>query len=167
MRKILVALLILSLAGCATTSTTQPPQAIPAIPPGCEQSVVYTKMPGFMPNGPMLARVGVSTSLAVLAVAEPQAGRAANLIVATVMPVLYRATLTNNLAPVMVTVREKFKGSDKYIAIAQPLLVLFDALSQAGMVQGGVTLTDCDKNVLASLFRNIGLDSGTDPVLFQ
>ena len=164
MKKLLVALLILSLAGCATTSTTQPPQAIPA---GCESSLVYNKMPGFMPNGPMITRVGVSTALAVLNVAEPPAGRAANLIVATVMPMLYRATLTNNLAPVMVTVREKFKGSDKYVAIAQPLLILFDALSQAGMVQGGATLTDCDKNVLASLFRNIGLDSGTDPTLFQ
>lgn len=164
MKKFLVALLILSLAGCATTSTTQPPQTIPV---GCEASIVYTKMPGFMPNGPMITRVGVSTALAVLAVAEPPAGRAAQLIVATVTPMLYRATLTNNLAPVMGEVRDKFKGSEKYVAIAQPLLVLFDALSQAGMVQGGVTLTDCDKNVLASLWKNIGLDSGTDPGMFQ
>jgi len=165
MKNVLIAILILALAGCATTSTTQAPQVIP---PGCEQSIVYTKMPGFMPNGPMLTRVGVSTALAVLAVAEPQAGRAATLIMSTVMPMLYRATLTNNLAPVMAEVRDKFKGSEKYVAIATPLLVLFDSLNQAGLVQTGqVKMTDCDKNVLASLFKNIGLDSGADPALFQ
>lgn len=162
MKKVLMLGLSLAmLAGCATTSTTQSPQAIPA---GCEQSIVYTKMPGFMPNGPMITRTGVATALAVLAVAEPQAGRAAQLIMATVMPMLYRATLTNNLAAVMPGIRDKFKASEKYVVIATPLLVLFDSLNQTGP---GVALTDCDKNVLASLFRNIGVDSGTDPVLFQ
>ena len=161
MNKVLAVALCVFMVGCATTSTTQSPSAIPA---GCEASIVYTKMPGFMPNGPMITRVGVSTALAVLAVAEPQVGRAAQLIMATVMPMLYRATLNNNLAPVMTEVRERFKASDKYVAIATPLLVLFDALNQSGP---GVTMTDCDKNVLASLFKNIGLDSGTDPALFD
>jgi hypothetical protein len=164
-KQILAIALLLTLVGCATTPTTQPPKPIPA---GCEQSIVYTKMGDFMPNGPMLTRVGVSTALAVLAVAEPQAGRAATLIMSTVMPMLYRATLSNNLAPVMAEVRAKFKGSEKYVAIATPLLVLFDSLNQAGLVQtGGVAMTDCDKGVLASLFKNIGLDSGADPALFQ
>ena len=163
MKKYLV-ILCLCLVGCATTSTQGPP----VIPVGCETSIIYTKMPGFLPNGPMITRVGVSTALAVLLVSDPAAGRSAQLMVATVMPMLYRATLTNNLALVMAEVKNKFGASSKYVAIATPLFVLFDSLNQAGQLQtGGLTLTDCDKNVLASLFKNIGLDSGTDPAMFQ
>lgn len=160
--KTLLVLLALIMVGCAST-----PNAEVGLPAGCEQALVY-KIPGFMPNGPMLTRVGVSTALAVLSVAEPQAGHAATLIVSTVMPMLYRATLNNSLASTMIEVRDKFRGSENYTAIAAPLLVLFDSLNQAGLVQiGKATMTDCDKNVLASLFRNIGLDSGSDPTLFE
>ena len=160
MNKAIALALCLILAGCATTSTTQ----LPAIPVGCETSIVYTKLSGFMPNGPMITRVGISTALAVLSVAEPQIGRSAQLLMQTVMPILYKATLNNNLIPAMTDVKERFQVSDKYIAIISPLLVLFDALNQSGP---GISLTDCDKNVLASLFKNIGLDSGTDPALFD
>lgn len=161
MRWSIVILLALAILGCATTQTTQS-----TIPAGCEASIVYTKLPGFMPNGPMIARVGVSTALATLYVAEPQAGKSAQLIIAAVMPMLYRATLTNSLAATVVDVRVKFSSTDKLLVITTPLLVLFDSLHQAGQT-GGLTLTDCDKNVLASLFKNIGLDSGTDPALFN
>jgi len=158
MQGFMILLFALSI-GCATTPTTQS-----VIPVGCEQSIIYTKIPGYMPNGPMITRVGVSIALSVLAVAEPQVGRSAQLLMQTTMPMLYKATLNNNLIPTMADVKERFQVSDKYLAIISPLLVLFDALNQSGP---GISLTDCDKNVLASLFKNIGLDSGTDPALFD
>lgn len=152
-------IVILLLAGCATapTTTTQ------TVPMGCESALVY-KIPGFMPNGPMITRVSVSTALAVAATAgHPEV----KLLVATVMPMLYRAVLSNNLAPAMADVQGKFK-TPQFINYMTPFLVLFDTLNQPGVIQGGqIGLTDCDKNVLASLFKNIGLDSGTDPALFQ
>jgi hypothetical protein len=154
----IVLMALLLLAGCATTSTTQPPQVIPA---GCEQSIVYTKMPGFMPNGPMIARVSISTALAVATTAgHPEF----KLLVAAVMPILYRAALTNTLGGVLPQVQDKFK-TPQFVNYATPFVVLFDSLTQAGVVKVG--LTECDKNVLASLFKNIGLDSGADPELFN
>lgn len=162
MKVLMILILAVSLlfTGCATTTTTTPK----AIPAGCENSIVYTKMGDFMPNGPMITRVSVSTALTVATTAGHQEVK---LLVATVMPILYRATLANSLAPTMAEVQARFKASS-VINYVTPFLVLFDSLNQAGLVQtGGYALTDCDKNVLASLFRNIGLDSGTDLALFQ
>jgi hypothetical protein len=157
---VLISMAIVMLAGCATTSSNAP---VPPVPPGCENALVYTKIPGFMPNGPMITRVTVSTALAVAATAgHPEV----KLLVATVMPILFRATLTNSLAAAMEDVTGKFK-TPQVVNYVTPFLVLFDALAQAGVIQaGGFALTDCDKNVLASLFKNIGLDAGTDPGLF-
>jgi hypothetical protein len=160
-RIIIVVLACLFLIGCAITPTTQGPQTVPA---GCENALVYTKIPGFMPNGPMITRVSVSTALAVAATAgHPEI----KLLVATIMPILFQATLKNTLAPAIADVQARFK-TPEVVNYVTPFLVLFDSLNQAGVIKtGGVTLTDCDKNVLASLFKNIGLDSGTDPILFQ
>jgi hypothetical protein len=155
-------LVLLLCGGCASTSTTSSSPV--AIPIGCEASLVYTKIPGYMPNGPMITRVTVATAVAVAATAgHPEV----KLLIATTMPILYRATLTNNLGAALRDVQAKFK-IPQVVNYATPVLVLFDALTQAGVVPaGGIRFTDCDKNVLASLFKNIGLDAGTDPVLFQ
>ncbi len=154
--KLLVVVVCLLVFGCASTTPT-------TIPSGCEQSVVYTRLPGFMPNGPMITRVSVSTALSIAATAGHPEVKG---IVALTMPILYKATLQNSLAGAMVEVKAKF-NTGKVGEYITPLLVLFDSLNQAGVIQGGqVGLTDCDKNVIASLFKNIGLDSGTDPSLF-
>jgi hypothetical protein len=162
MALILVMAFVLIVAGCAGTTSTAPgtPSVVPA---GCEKALVY-KIPGFMPNGPMVCRVAVSTGLAVASTAgHPEF----KLLVAVIMPPLYRATLNNNLAGVMDLARIQLKAP-KVVAYATPFLVLFDSLNQVGVVTtGGVGLTDCDKNVLASLFKNIGLDAGVDPAAFN
>lgn len=148
-------LLCIFFLGCATTPTTQP-----TIPIGCENALVY-KIPNFMPNGPMITRVSVSTALAVANTAGHPEVR---LVVATVMPMLYRATLTNTLGSTISMVQEKFNTPNVFNYVT-PFFVLFDSLNQGGVLKA--QLTECDKNILASLFKNIGLDSGTDPALFQ
>lgn len=147
------------ITGCAGQTVNQS-----TIPTGCEKSIVYTKLPGFMPNGPMVIRVGISTALAVAATAgHPEV----KMLVAMVMPMLYKATLTNTLGSGISDVKEKFK-IDKVINYVTPFITLFDSLNQAGITPtGGTILTDCDKNVLASLFKNIGIDAGADPALFN
>jgi hypothetical protein len=159
MQLLIIAMLVLFL-GCAGTT---PPTDSNQIPTGCENALVY-KIQGFMPNGPMIARVTASTALALSATAGHSEVK---MIVATTMPILYRATLENRLAGAMEEVKAKFKVP-QMVNYVTPFLVLFDSLNQAGIINSGkVGLTDCDKNVLASLFKNIGLDSGTDPLLFQ
>ena len=41
-----------------------------------------------------------------------------------------------------------------------------DELRQGGVIQGA-QLTECDKNVLASLFKNIGVDAGAPLAAFD
>lgn len=157
-----LALLVLCalLAGCVTDGTNGTPAPIPT---GCENALCY-KIKGFMPNGPMVCRVGVSTGLAIASTAGHPEVRG---IVALCMPLLYKATLNNSLANAMLEVKEKF-ATGKVGEYATPILVLFDSLNQAGIVRGKpVELTQCDKDVIASLFYNIGLDAGADPALFK
>lgn len=146
---ILALAMALGIIGCAGTQTTTPPE--------CQNSWIYKT--DFLPTGPIVIRTGVAFFLA----AQPQYATAIRAGCITA----WKALATGNLAQAMTALMNALRlpGADRYVA---PATVLLASLAEAGMVNGSpVQLDACDKNVLMSLVKNIGLDAGAKLEDFQ
>lgn len=146
-----IVVLLVFLAGCATTGPVQPPQP-PPVPAGCEKDFFYNQGAAFLPYGPALIRAGVATAMLAKPEAKPIIG-----VVCLGLYEIFKADY-----PDLVQAGKLIEKSAKEARYAGPALAaLAELLPQMKMPDGRTPkLGPCDKNILLSLMRNIASDAG-------
>lgn len=143
-RFIAILAIVAMLGGCAGTQLYQPPA-------GCEKDLVY-RIPGFVPFGPMTVRTAVATAWVVNPKLKP--------VIAGAAKVAYEAVQAGNLLGATLAITGAVKGFEQYLPALIPAIALLEELGRAQSKD--LVLGECDKNVLLSMFVNIGLDAGVD-----
>lgn len=143
-------LVVLLVVGCASSQT------VPSQPPAsCEKAFFYNQGKAFLPYGPALIRAGVATAMLAKPEAKP--------VVAMVCLTMWDAFKADY--PDLVKINAVIQTKVKEAVYAGPALAaLQELLPQIG--GGQYQMTACDKNILMSLVKNIGLDAGADPSAF-
>lgn len=153
--KILLLVITLFYFGCATSSTSQTPSAPP---PGCEKAYFYNQGKAFLPYGPALLRAGIATAM----LAEPKS----ELPVRTTAIAFWAIFKADKLDLVMA--QRVVEAQVKEAKYARPALIAFsDLIEKVSPIGQGGTLTACDKDIILSLIKNIGVDAGANPDLFK
>lgn len=154
MSKLLVmALVLVMLAGCATSPSTTPQ----SIPSGCEQAFFYNQGKDFLPYGPMILRTGVATALMI----EPKAAQPVKLVCLALWDI-FKADYPN-----LVLAGNVLETQIKEAKYARPALTLLSDMIALNLGGGKIKMTPCDKNILMSLVKNIGIDAGASSDLFK
>lgn len=130
-----VVIFILLFSGCARFQT-QPP-------PGCEDAVSY-KIPGFVPYGPGIIRLGVVGACAVRPEAKPGVIFGLKISYAALQDQMPRTYILSMI------------GLIKPFAVYVPKVATL--LDKAEKYFSDNDLTTCDRDILASLAQNIYYD---------